>query len=294
MERLKGMLFGAFVGDAYALGLHWIYDTDKLKQETDKLEGYISPSKDSFHSGKRKGDFTHYGDQSLLLLKSIASNHGFALDVFRTHWLTYMSKYEGYIDHASKESLHLLDNKSNYGSSSDELGGLVRIAPIVYYHFDDPSLGKYIEKQTMLTHNNDLLKTYGKFVTELLLELIIGKPLIDSVHRVSQNYPEIALVIQRLETKLSDDTVDVIKDIGQSCSSQFAFPASMYLILKYPTDFEGAMKQNVLSGGDSAGRGMLIGMILGATLGYSNIPEKWVKSLNAFDLINNFTQHKNI
>lgn len=294
MERLKGMLFGAFVGDAYALGLHWVYDTDKLKQEIDKLEGYISPSRDSFHNGKRKGDFTHYGDQSLLLLKSIASNQGFALDVFKTHWLTYMNKYEGYMDRASKESLQLLDNMSNHGSSSDELGGLVRIAPLVFYHFDDPSLVKHIEKQTMLTHNNDALIAYGRFITDLLLELIIGKPLLESIHIVSQNYPSIQSTIQKLETRLEDDTTEVIKDIGQSCSSQFAFPASMYLIIKYATRFDEAMKQNVLGGGDSAGRGMLVGMILGATLGYSNIPQSWIKSLNAYDLINGFTQHKMI
>ncbi|HSN65602.1 MAG TPA: ADP-ribosylglycohydrolase family protein [Fusibacter sp.] len=294
MERLKGMLFGAFVGDAYALGLHWVYDTDKVKQEIDKLEGYISPSKDSFHSGKRKGDFTHYGDQSLLLLKSIASNQGFALDVFKTHWLTYMNKYEGYMDRASKESLQLLDSMSNQGSSSDELGGLVRIAPLVFYHFDDPALVKYIEKQTMLTHNNDALITYGRFIADLLLELIIGKPLLESIHSVSQNYPAIQSTIQKLEARLEDDTTEVIKDIGQSCSSQFAFPASMYLIIKYATRFDVAMKQNVLGGGDSAGRGMLIGMILGATLGYSNIPPSWIKSLNAYNLINGFTQHKMI
>ncbi len=294
MERLKGMLFGAFVGDAYALGLHWVYDTDKLKQEIDKLEGYISPSKDSFHSGKRKGDFTHYGDQSLLLLKSIASNQGFALDVFKTHWLTYMNKYEGYMDRASKESLQLLDSMSNQGSSSDELGGLVRIAPLVFYHFDDPVLVKYIEKQTMLTHNNDALFMYGKFIADLLLELIIGKPLLESIHNISQDYPAIHSTIQKLETRLEDDTTEVIKDIGQSCSSQFAFPASMYLIIKYATQFDEAMKQNVLGGGDSAGRGMLVGMILGATLGYSNIPPSWIKGLNAFDLINGFTQHKMI
>jgi len=292
MERLKGMLFGAFVGDAYALGLHWVYDTEKLKLEFDKLEGYISPSKDSFHSGKRKGDFTHYGDQSLLLLKSIASNQGFSLDVFKTHWLTYMAKYEGYMDRASKESLQLLDSKSNHGSSSDELGGLVRVAPLLFYHFDDPSLNKYIEKQTLLTHNNDALVTYGKFITDLLLELVIGKPLIESMHKVSQKYPSIEATLQRLEARLDDNTTEVIKDIGQSCSSQFAFPASMYLILKYPTQFDEALKQNVLSGGDSASRGMLIGMILGATLGYSNIPPDWIKSLNAFELINGFTQHK--
>ncbi len=292
MERLKGMLFGAFVGDAYALGLHWIYDTEKLSQESDKLGGFITPSKGSFHFGKRKGDFTHYGDQSLLLLKSISSNGGFSPEVFKMHWLTYMSKYEGYIDHATRETLNMLDEKTHFGSSSDELGGFARVAPLIYYHFDDPMLKKYIEKQTRLTHNNDTVINFGNFTTDLILELVIGKPLIESIDKTALNYPTIQEWVKSLKSRLDEDTVSVIKDIGQSCSSQFAIPATLYLILKYQDNFVEAMKQNVLSGGDTAGRGMVLGMILGASLGYSKIPTEWCHSLNAYDLINGFTEHK--
>lgn len=294
MERLRGMLFGAFVGDAYALGLHWIYDTEKLKNETDKLSGYISPSSDSFHKGKRKGDFTHYGDQSLLLLKSISSNQGFAIDVFKTHWLTYMSKYEGYIDHATRESLTLLDTGTHTGSSSDELGGFSRVAPLIFYHFDDPALFKYVEKQTRLTHNSDALMSFGKFTTEVLLELIIGKPLIETIDWVSKKYPDIEVIVTRLKDRFSEDTNAVVKDLGQSCSSLFAFPAALYIAMKYKDNFTEAMKQNVLAGGDSAGRGMIIGMLLGASLGYSHLPSEWVKGLSAFEIIHGFTQRKMI
>ncbi|GAB6108522.1 ADP-ribosylglycohydrolase family protein [Fusibacter bizertensis] len=292
MERLKGMLFGAFVGDAYALGLHWIYDTEKLSQESDKLDGFITPPKGSFHFGKRRGDFTHYGDQSLLLLKSISSNNGFSPEVFKKHWLTYMSKYEGYLDHATRESLNMLDENTHFGSSSDELGGFARVAPLIYYHFDDPLLKKYIEKQTRLSHNNDIVIEFGNFATDLILELIIGKPLVESIDKISKNYPFINDWVASLKLRLSEDTVSVIKDIGQSCSSQFAIPATLYLALKYHDDFEEAMRQNVLSGGDSAGRGMVLGMFLGASLGYSKIPTTWRQSLNAYDLINGFTEHK--
>lgn len=294
MERLKGMLFGAFVGDAYALGLHWVYDTDKIKLEADKLEGYMSPLKGSFHQGKRKGDFTHYGDQSLLLLKSISTNHGFELDLFKTHWLTYMSKYEGYMDHASKESLRLLDSGTHSGSSSDELGGFSRVAPLIFYHFDDPDLHKLVEKQTRLTHNNDMLIMLGRFLTDLTLELLIGKPLISSLESLIDGYPYVKKVYDLLISRLEENTTEVIKDIGQSCSSQFAFPSTLYLILKYSDDFMEAMRQNVLAGGDSAGRGMVLGMILGTSNGYSNIPDPLIEGLNAQDLIDAFTQHKMI
>lgn len=294
MERLKGMLFGAFIGDAFSLGYHWIYDTEKLKAESAKLNGYITPSKDSFHFGKRKGDFTHYGDQSLLMLKSISSNQGFSIDVFKTHWITYMSKYEGYLDHATKASLNLLDGGTHNGSSSDELGGLARIAPLIFYHFDDPLLSKYVEKQTRLTHNDEFLIEIGHFFVPLLLELIIGKPVKETILSLSQDSPQIKSIVDRVIERLDDDTCEVIKDFGQSCSSRYAFPAALYLMIKYAKNFEEAMRQNVLAGGDSAGRGMMIGMALGASLGYSHLPEDWILKLNAYDLIDGFTQRKKI
>jgi len=294
MERLKGMLFGAFVADAYALGLHWIYDLEKLAMYSERDNLMMTPLKDSFHLGKVKGDFTHYGDQSLLLLKSIASNNGFSLSVFKKHWLTFMSKYEGYMDRASKESIELLDSNTVKGSSSNELGGLARVAPLIYYHFDDPELKTLVESETRLTHNNDTLVYYSQFITDVILELVIGKPLVDTLNKVAVSYPKVQSLLEMCNSRINEETASVIHDIGQSCSSQFAFPAVLYLLLKYPGDFVKSMNQNVLSGGDSAGRGMILGMLQGAAIGYSQIPQEWLQEIKVFELIDNFTQHKQI
>lgn len=294
MERLKGMLYGAFIGDAFALGTHWIYDTEKLKIEASQVEHYTDPAKNLFHSGKHKGDFTHYGDQSLLLLKSIASNNGFDINVFKTHWLTHMSKYEGYLDHATKESLQLLDPVNNLGSSSDELGGISRIAPLIFYHFDDQELSRFIKEQTQLTHNNQLLLEFGKFLEDWILDLIIGKPLVPSLEQHISKHPSVKPYYDEIKYRLKEDSVKVIKDIGQSCPSQFAFPTALFLILKHPTDFMSAMQENILSGGDSAGRGMLIGMILGASLGFNQLPKHLIDHLNEKSIIENFSMHRQI
>ena len=132
----------------------------------------------------------------------------------------------------------------------------------------------------------------GRFTTDLLLELIIGKPLMEAIDMVSGKYPQVDNIIKRLSTLMNEDTNTVIKDIGQSCSSQFAFPAAMYLIMKYRDHFQEALKHNVLAGGDSAGRGMIIGMVLGASLGYSHLPQELVKGLTSYEIIHGFTQRK--
>ncbi len=294
MERMKGMLFGSFVGDAFALNVHWVYDTDKLAIEASSQTDYAEPSKSLFHSHKHKGDFTHYGDQSLLLLKSISANKGFDLEIFKTNWLSFMKNYEGYQDHATKESLALLDNRSNTGSSSDELGGFSRCFPLIYYHFDDPKLHQLVEAQTRMTHDDESLIRMSHFITDLILELIIGKSLETAIQLTLEKHPEFDELFKRIQANLGQDTVSFVKDIGQSCTSEYAFPAALYLSIKYQNNFLEALRYNNLCGGDSASRGMLIGALLGLLNGYHEIPPYLVEHLNARDTLESFSEHKRL
>ena len=53
----------------------------------------------------------------------------------------------------------------------------------------------------------------------------------------------------------------------------------VHLIAKYEDNLEEALIQSVMAGGDSAARGMLVGMVLGAHLGPGSIPGKWLSKL---------------
>ena len=53
----------------------------------------------------------------------------------------------------------------------------------------------------------------------------------------------------------------------------------VHLIAKYENNLKEALIQAVMAGGDSAARGMLVGMVLGAHLGPKSLPEKWVAEL---------------
>ncbi|MDW7662216.1 MAG: ADP-ribosylglycohydrolase family protein, partial [Bacillota bacterium] len=108
------------------------------------------------------------------------------------------------------------------------------------------------------------------------------------------DHPSIKPYYDAINFRLKEDSVSTIKDIGQSCSSQFAFPSALFLILKNKTDFMKAMQENILSGGDSAGRGMLIGMVLGASLGISHLPQHLITELNEKSVIENFSMHRQI
>jgi ADP-ribosylglycohydrolase len=76
------------------------------------------------------------------------------------------------------------------------------------------------------------------------------------------------------------DTRSAIASFGQACEIDMAFPSTVHLIAKYENDLKASLMENVMAGGDSASRGMLAGMVLGAHLGYGAIPETWLSELN--------------
>jgi ADP-ribosylglycohydrolase len=68
--------------------------------------------------------------------------------------------------------------------------------------------------------------------------------------------------------------------VGKASPTEGALPGSLYIALKYKHSLEEALIANAGVGGDSAVRGMVIGMLLGAVHGREAIPSRWIEGLN--------------
>jgi len=290
-KNKMGMIFGSFVGDALALGPHWIYNTNVIDKKFGRVEQYFDPLV-SYHAGKKKGDFTHYGDQMLLLLGSLVNNSGFDRTQFAQAWQSFFGDYEGYQDKATLTTLQNMTRESSLldkGSSSDELGGAARIAPIVYgYATDMDSAIRAARHQTALTHNNPSVLDSAEFFVRLAVRTLAGeKPSAVISHLLEDRFKntdiEDALF---LGLKSQDqDTRTIITEFGQMCSVEAALPGTIHLITKYEDDLKEALVENVMAGGESSARGMLAGMVLGAYHGMDALPNDWLETLNARDII---------
>jgi ADP-ribosylglycohydrolase len=83
-------------------------------------------------------------------------------------------------------------------------------------------------------------------------------------------------------------TRDTIKKFGQMCETDAALPSVIHLVATYENDLKTALVENVMAGGDSAARGMAVGMILGAHLGRDAIPAEWLNEMKAGSRIADF------
>lgn len=104
-DSQHGLLTGALLGDALALGPHWIYDTNEIEKIFGDFDGFTDPTKNPYHKTKNIGDFTHYGDQMMMLISSIQEEGGYNPTHYLAKWRESMKQYTGYMDHASKTTL---------------------------------------------------------------------------------------------------------------------------------------------------------------------------------------------
>jgi len=285
-NNLKAMVLASFAADSLALGAHWIYDTGEIDGQIGRVDRLLKPPANTYHPTKDKGEFTHYGDQTLVLLESIAESDGFLLDSFAARWQDFLKGYNGYLDHATKETLEGFGSgktPEKSGSTSTDLGGAARIAPLVYRYSDDlETLVDSAKAQTAMTHNQPQVIRSAEFLSRVTWHVLQGTAptaAIEAVAEVGFKRGDFGALVSNGLESASRDTRQAILEFGQHCGTPAALPSVIHLVVRYENDLQTALVENVMAGGDSAARGMVVGMILGAFQGPAAIPAPWLSDL---------------
>ncbi len=285
-ENVNALVLGSFLADSLSLGVHWIYDAARIEKDFGRVESFLKPLSNSYHPTKEKGEFTHYGDQAMVLLESLASRGEFDLRDFSSRWQTLFRNYRGYYDQATKATLqNITQGKplNEIGSSSSDLAGASRIAPLVAPYRDNlEALINAAKAQTRMTHNNPLVIESAEFFARVCWDVLRGQSPVAAMEETAKerfgDHPVSGWVKEGVASR-AQKSVKAIAQLGQSCHVDEAFPAVVHLIARYEEDLKEALIQCVMSGGDSAGRGMIVGMVLGAHLGEKSLPHEWLSSL---------------
>jgi ADP-ribosylglycohydrolase len=288
----KAAVMGAFVADALSLGVHWVYNTGVIDKKFGRVDRYYDPLT-SYHKGKRAGDFTHYGDQMLVLLESLNGVKQFDADRFAGLWRAFFSSYDGYFDQATKATLENMKagkKLTESGSASDDLAGASRLAPLAAVYGDNlEHLVRSSIEQTTITHTDDRVVQSAEFFARSVFAVLGGTPPVVAMEATLDEHfsgsPIAPMVTTGLESR-DRDTRKTIADFGQMCSVEAGLPGAVHLIARYADDYKRGMVENVMAGGDSSARGMMAGMMLGAAHGMTAVPDAWVSGMNAVERIN--------
>ena len=302
-ERMRGAIWGQFVGDALCLGSHWIYNlTDLERTYPDGVHGFEQPREGHYHFGKQPGDQTHYGDGALVMVESVAElGHFDETDFLRRFAAKFgAAEYAGYCDKATRGTLENLavwreehpdgPVDAQNGADDDQLATASRLASVVVAHRADDDLLGVAERATRVCQNNERAVVYMKANALILRELLRGRDLHSALHRAEEGIiaaePKRGVEVRRkiaagMNASLKSVLAATVDEFGQSCPLASSFPSSIHCAVKHSGSFADALLANARAGGDNAGRAGFIGGWLGATLGFRAIPAEWRERLTA-------------
>lgn len=282
-NKRKDLVRAAFVADALSFGAHWVYDTDKLKEEySGIIDKYRTPMA-KFHKGKEAGDLSHYGEQALALLQSISNNQNFKLKQFRNHWIQYLKNNQMYMDHAMKDSLKKFkDSETLIGAENHELGGISRSLPLF--------LEKDISEQDFLdlihlTHNSKVVDQTAKFVFKVIQEILAGKDYKKAIKANKDLNNFVAEAFNKIDSK--ENIVKNADHRGQGCSIEQGFPIVLDVIWNADNLLE-ALTLNIMVGGDTSARAMVIAAVITAKEGLDS------QSVSLFNELNKAAELKKL
>lgn len=291
----------SFVGDALALGPHWVYDQAAIQEMLGRVATY-QPPMSSYHPGKIAGDFTHYGDQTLLLLRSIAVGGGFDLGRFAADWRAFWENAgnHSYRDGATRQTLENLQNGAspdNSGSTSHDIAGAARIGPLFLLNWEnDDALIDAVRRETAFTHAEAEVVESAEFFARVILAVLGGAEISAALDTVMAGRRWKAIPTGWLdsakESAASDESDNVaLAAHGLTCHTEDAFPGICHLLLRHPENPSSALIQNATAGGDNAARGMILGAVYGAKFRVSALPDEWLTGLNRREEIMGLIAH---
>lgn len=188
-------------------------------------------------------------------------------------------------------------------NNSKGCGGVMRVAPIGLYFggTDMPPLAIDLlgADAAALTHGHEMGYIPSAMLVHIVRllahngEITLKEAVLDSKTAMEMLFPEakelhgfLKLIDKAVELSESDvDDLSAIHILGPGWVGDEALAVAVYCALKYSDDFDKAMIASVNHGGDSDSTGAITGNILGAYLGLSGIPGKYIEKLELVDVL---------
>jgi len=286
-DRARNMLLGALVADAASMGLHWLYDQERIAAVAGDRPEFRTPNAADFegtkgyfaHAGKPAGALSHYGEQCLVMMRAVAAQGGYDRAAYETEFQAafgYGGTYSGYIDRPTRATLDAMaadpDGTGFYGADDVQLPAVSKLPVVVVAHGAD---GLKVENAVRVTNNSDVAVAYGQFVAGVMADVLGGATAAEAVQVAVDEHPAEVGDAVRKALGMSGTTVEVTEAIGLSCYLEYGVPSVAHNIL-HSTDFKQAVRTNILAGGDSCGRAIILGALMGAEYG---VPQDWAAKL---------------
>lgn len=237
-----------------------------------------------YHQFLQSGENTLNLKLARELLLLLQEKGCYSAEIWLERMIEFLTSPESHNDTYVEEYLRHFFNAYAQGITatacgrSDEkhIGGYSLMLPLLLAYCQTPAYARQISLEHLaLTHGGHTMHIWGDLLARTLLYTVQGQTLRDAITAAVQE-SSVDINVENLES-FSDysDTIVVGKHFSSACYVEYAVPATLYLALKYADSPERGLIANTMCGGDNAGRGTVLGALLGAACGIKRWPERW-------------------
>lgn len=291
------MLFGALIADAATLGVHWLYDPDRIADIATAQNGrtaftpvdaanYADTKGYFAHAARKNGQQTQYGEVLHLALQVIDREGAFDVAAYQAAFTAHFGaggSYHGYIDRPTRGALARIEaQESPSGIDDDQLPALATLPAILARYVGAPDADSLRLTAMEVTNVNDIAVQYGDACADVLTRVLSGETLPEALNAAAAAaHSDIRDVLSHALTTNEMDSTVYAGHTGRACHLPMAGPL-MFHILARSNSFAEAIERNNLAGGDNAGRSVFLGAVMGACHGVGSdtgVPLEWALQL---------------
>lgn len=301
MTPARAAVVGALTADAASLGLHWLYDAGRLRhlQRGGPL-AFRSPDAANYagvagyfaHAGKQAGDLSPYGESCRLMLSHLVRWNGvFQRQAYQQEWLACFGPggtWVGYADRPTRRTVvRLLScaTPEQYpavsGVDDDQLPALECVPALVAFHRGDlEGLMPAVQKAVAVTHDDPLARDAAHACALALHQVVSGAGLAQALaHAAAAAGPVLQPLLAEALSMPVLDPQAASSRFGMPCHLPQGMPVLFHIALRAGS-YQEAVEANILAGGDSCGRSLMLGALRAAEAAARGdaaaIPQAWL------------------
>jgi ADP-ribosylglycohydrolase len=240
-----------------------------------------------YHQFLKAGENTLNLKLCALLIDSIVENGAYDSDAYLERYIDFMTTPGRHRDtYVEEYHRHFFTNYANgkpprsCGVVEKHISGIIGMIPLIVRYADDEETARQLAvRHLRLTHLGDRMTAAGNLLLDILLPVLSGESLKDTIVNKIKRQDSPLLGFPFLSWLADPDETVIGKRLSSACYVEDAMPATLYLALKYHHDAAQGLIANTNLGGDNAGRGAVLGALLGAENGPQTFPKPWVDGL---------------
>jgi len=316
-DRADGSIWGPLIADALAMPVHWYYDRKALAGDYGQVRSFLTPRplhpdsilwRSEYRALNERGEILHdqaafwgkrgihyhqflrAGDNTLnlqlthLLLDSLSECGCYDADDYLRRYVEFMltpgKHRDTYVEECHRNFFTAYARGKaprKCGGTDIHIGGLAHVGAICGVFAGDTARARAVVREHVaLTHRGPEIYAASDALACILCRVLDGGDLRDAIFEHAANW---CSPRKAAEWSREPDEVVVGRRLSPACYLADAFPASLYLAWKYADNFEGGVISNTNLGGDNCHRGAVVGALLGAAVGLSRIPHRFIEGL---------------